>query len=109
MSDLFRLTGGVEQSTDVEAWMNDHPGELGAIARRWFDSGTKQVVRRRPLLAWIVMRVKWVGQTAWSGPAACMTSLRSPVSVVIRCIPLRMYWLIASNKRNHVQLVTRIR
>ena len=37
MSQLFRLPGSVERDPAIEAWMREHPGELGAIARRWFD------------------------------------------------------------------------
>jgi hypothetical protein len=37
MSDLFRLPGAVERDPAVSAWMNERPGELGAIARHWFD------------------------------------------------------------------------
>lgn len=37
MSQLFRLSGTVERDPSIGAWMDDHAGELGAIARRWFD------------------------------------------------------------------------
>jgi hypothetical protein len=37
MSQLLRFPGGVERDPAVEAWMDEHPGELGAIARRWFE------------------------------------------------------------------------
>jgi hypothetical protein len=36
-SRVLRFPGGVERDPAVEAWMRRHPGELGAIARRWFD------------------------------------------------------------------------
>src|SRR6201998_429375 len=35
-TELFRLNGAVEQHPAIEAWMKQHPGELGAIARQWF-------------------------------------------------------------------------
>ena len=38
MTQLFRLTGTRRRDPDVEAWMLDHPGPLGALARRWFDA-----------------------------------------------------------------------
>src|SRR4051812_3948662 len=41
MSRLFLLSGSVKRDRAVEAWMKRHPGELGAIARHWFD-----VIRR---------------------------------------------------------------
>ena len=36
-SRLLRFPGGLERDPAVEAWMDEHPGELGAIARRWFE------------------------------------------------------------------------
>jgi hypothetical protein len=36
-SDLLRFNGAVERDRAIDAWMNDRPGELGAIARRWFE------------------------------------------------------------------------
>lgn len=33
---LLRLNGAVEREPAIEAWMGEHPGELGAIAHRWF-------------------------------------------------------------------------
>ncbi|UWZ82394.1 hypothetical protein [Occallatibacter riparius] len=35
-SDLFRLNGAVVRDAAVEAWLSEHDGELGAIARHWF-------------------------------------------------------------------------
>ena len=35
--NLFTLNGTVERDPAIDAWMNDHAGELGAIARQWFD------------------------------------------------------------------------
>ena len=40
MSQLLRFFGSVERDPAIEDWMQAHPGELGAIARRWF-----QVIR----------------------------------------------------------------
>ena len=36
MSDLFRFPSAIELDPAIETWMREHPGELGAIARRWF-------------------------------------------------------------------------
>lgn len=41
MHQIFRLSGAVKRDPAISAWMNEHPGELGAIARHWFD-----VIRR---------------------------------------------------------------
>ena len=40
MSQLLRFTGSVRRDRAVDRWMREHPGELGAIARHWF-----QVIR----------------------------------------------------------------
>jgi hypothetical protein len=44
MSQLFRFSNSVKRDPAIEAWMQEHPGELGAIARCWFqvmrDCGT---------------------------------------------------------------------
>jgi hypothetical protein len=37
MSHLLRFTGSVKRDPSIEAWMREHSGELGAIARRWFE------------------------------------------------------------------------
>jgi hypothetical protein len=37
MKALFRLSLGVKRDPAVEEWLNTQPGELGAIARTWFD------------------------------------------------------------------------
>jgi hypothetical protein len=37
MNQLFRLSGSVKRDPAISAWMNEHSGALGAIARRWFD------------------------------------------------------------------------
>ena len=36
-TDLLRFNGAVERDPAIEAWMREHAGELGAIARRWFE------------------------------------------------------------------------
>ena len=36
MSPLFRFSSSVRRDPAIEAWMRDHAGELGAMARRWF-------------------------------------------------------------------------
>jgi hypothetical protein len=35
-SQLLRFTGTVERDLAIDAWMKEHGGELGAIAREWF-------------------------------------------------------------------------
>ena len=34
---LMRFPSSVKQDSDIDAWMNEHSDELGAIARYWFD------------------------------------------------------------------------
>ncbi len=36
-TDLLRFNGAVERDPAIDAWMKQHPGELGAIAREWFE------------------------------------------------------------------------
>jgi hypothetical protein len=36
-ADLLRFNGAVERDPAIDAWMNAHAGELGAIAHEWFD------------------------------------------------------------------------
>jgi hypothetical protein len=36
-TQLLRFNGAVERDPAIDAWLNDHPGELGEIARQWFD------------------------------------------------------------------------
>ena len=38
MNGLFLFPGAVKRDPAVEGWMRGHPGELGAIARRWFEA-----------------------------------------------------------------------
>jgi len=37
MSRLLRFDGSVEREPSIEIWMREHSGELGTIARRWFE------------------------------------------------------------------------
>src|SRR5579863_2560268 len=34
---LFRLNGTVERDPAIDGWMKEHAGELGAIAKKWFE------------------------------------------------------------------------
>ena len=36
-TDLLRFNGAVECDPAIEAWFNAHPGELGSIAKYWFE------------------------------------------------------------------------
>jgi hypothetical protein len=36
-TELFRVNGTVERDPAIDAWMKQHPGELGAIAQQWFE------------------------------------------------------------------------
>ena len=38
MSQLFRFPTSARRAPGIEDWMREHPGELGAIARRWFEA-----------------------------------------------------------------------
>jgi hypothetical protein len=40
-TELLRFDGTVDRDPAIDAWMNEHAGELGAIAHQWF-----QVMRR---------------------------------------------------------------
>jgi hypothetical protein len=35
-TELLRYNGAVERDPAIDAWMKEHEGGLGAIARRWF-------------------------------------------------------------------------
>lgn len=37
MNQIFRFSSAVRRDPAVDAWMKEHPAELGEIARRWFD------------------------------------------------------------------------
>ena len=34
---ILRFDGAVERAPAIDAWLNEHAGELGAIARQWFE------------------------------------------------------------------------
>ncbi len=36
-ADLLRFNGAVEHEPAIDAWMKDHRGQLGDIAREWFE------------------------------------------------------------------------
>ncbi len=36
-TELLRFNGAVERDPAIDRWMNDHAGELGAIAQQWFE------------------------------------------------------------------------
>ena len=36
-TDLLRFKGAVERDPAIDAWMKQHAGELGTIARQWFE------------------------------------------------------------------------
>ena len=36
-ADLLRFNGAVERDPTIDAWLKERDGELGAIARRWFE------------------------------------------------------------------------
>ena len=36
-SEFLRFNGAVERDPAIDAWMNEHADELGAMARRWFE------------------------------------------------------------------------
>jgi hypothetical protein len=37
-TELLRFNGAVERDPAIDAWMKKHPGELGAMAHRWFEA-----------------------------------------------------------------------
>ena len=37
MNQLFRFSSSVKRDPAVDAWVKEHPGELGAIAQHWFE------------------------------------------------------------------------
>jgi len=36
-TELLRFSGAVERDLAIHAWMKEHTGELGKIARQWFE------------------------------------------------------------------------
>ena len=49
-TELFRLNGAVERDPAIDNWMKEHPGELGAIAQKWFEVMRKCGDKVRELL-----------------------------------------------------------
>ena len=37
MNRLFRISNTLERDPAIDAWLNEQEGELGSIARQWFD------------------------------------------------------------------------
>jgi hypothetical protein len=37
MSQLFRLSSSVKRDPSIDTWMRQHTGELGEIAKHWFE------------------------------------------------------------------------
>ena len=37
-TDILRFNGAVERDPAIDAWMKQHPGDLGAIAKKWFEA-----------------------------------------------------------------------
>ena len=37
MDRFLRFPSAIRRDPAIERWMHEHPGELGAIARRWFE------------------------------------------------------------------------
>ena len=37
LNQLFRFTDAVQRDLAVDAWLDERPGALGAVARRWFE------------------------------------------------------------------------
>jgi hypothetical protein len=49
-AELLRFNGAVERDPAIDAWMKEHTGELGAIAREWFEIMRKSGDEVRELL-----------------------------------------------------------
>ena len=49
-TDLLRFNGAVERDATIDAWFKAHDGELGSIARHWFDAMRKCGDEMRELL-----------------------------------------------------------
>jgi hypothetical protein len=37
VSQLFRFPNAIKRDPEIDAWMREHPGELGALAHEWFE------------------------------------------------------------------------
>jgi hypothetical protein len=48
--ELLRFNGTVERDPAIDAWMQEHAGELGAIAQKWFELMRKSGDEVRELL-----------------------------------------------------------
>src|ERR1700742_3443720 len=40
-TEILRFNGTVERDPAIDAWLKAHPGDLGAIARYWFEAMRK--------------------------------------------------------------------
>ncbi len=40
-TELLRFDGAVERDPAIDAWLKEHTGELGAMARQWFEAMRK--------------------------------------------------------------------
>ena len=49
-TELLRFDGAVERDPAIDAWLKKHEGELGAIARQWFEVMRKCGDEARELL-----------------------------------------------------------
>src|SRR3954466_4202150 len=49
-TELLRFNGTVERDPAIDAWMKEHAGKLGAIARQWFEVMRKRGDEVRELL-----------------------------------------------------------
>ena len=36
-TDILRFNGAVERDPAIDAWLKQHTGELGAVAKKWFE------------------------------------------------------------------------
>ncbi len=50
MTQLLRFPGSVVRDAAVDAWMKEHAGELGVLAKRWFEVMRKRGADVRELL-----------------------------------------------------------
>ncbi len=56
-TNLLRFNGAVERDRTIAAWMEEHAGELGAIARQWFGRRSfMKLLAATPLFATIGTR-----------------------------------------------------
>ena len=50
MTQLLRFPGSVVRDPAIDAWMKEHTGELGVLAKRWFEVMRKRGADVRELL-----------------------------------------------------------